>query len=68
VVVVVVVVVVVTAIGLTPVGIIMLVHTNRTQNTGRNTHNNYKEKIGKLIGSAGRASSLRVIPRHLPYN
>jgi hypothetical protein len=39
--------------------------TNSTQNTENGTYITIKRN---KLGSAGRAPSLRVIPRHLPYN
>jgi hypothetical protein len=55
----------ITAIGLTPGGSSIHLHKNRTQNTEGATHITITKK---KLGSAGRASSLRVIPWHLPYN
>jgi flagellar basal body-associated protein FliL len=49
-------------------------HKEHTEYRGRNTHNNYKKiqifgsKLGIVLGNAGHAPSLRVIPWHLPYN
>jgi hypothetical protein len=61
-----------TAIGLTPGGNCVHLHTNSTQNTEDGTHIKITgEKITitrNKLGRAGRAPSLRVIPWHLPYN
>jgi hypothetical protein len=56
-----------TAIGLTPdgssTGHIYTQTVHRIQR--KDIHNNKKKK---KLGSAGRSSSLQVIPWHLPYN
>jgi hypothetical protein len=47
-------------------------HKQYTEYRERNIHNNktniHNNKKLTNVGSAGRASSLRVIPCHLPYN
>jgi hypothetical protein len=58
-----------TAVGLTPGGSRIHLHTNSTQNTKDGTHITITmNKLGSKLGSAGRGPSLRVIRWHLPYN
>jgi hypothetical protein len=58
-----------TAIGLTPGGSSIHLHTNSTQKTQNGIHITITtKKLGSKLGNAGRAPSLRVIPWHLPYN
>jgi hypothetical protein len=64
-----------TAIGLTPGGSSIHLHTNSTQNiedgrpiTITKKKQLQEKKLGNKLGSVGRSPSLRVVPWHVPYN